>query len=299
MLTGNVDVRQVNLAFEVPGRIASLEVEEGDSVHGGQILARIDTADLEDHVRLARASVDASEAVLDELEAGARPEEIDQARAAVAQAEAELRFAEATLSRLQELAERDVASHQLHDEAQARKDEAEAQLEGARQVLALLESGPRSETITQAAAKLTADRVTLSLAERSLGNAALSAPNDGVVLSRIREPGSIVGAGEPVYALALTSPVWVRSYIDEPDLGAVRPGMAVEVSTDSGHVYSGQIGFISPVAEFTPKTVQTRELRTSLVYRLRVIVDNPDQGLRQGMPVTVVLMLDEADEDAS
>jgi len=101
------------------------------------------------------------------------------------------------------------------------------------------------------------------------------------------EPGAIVAAGETVYAITITSPVWVRSYVAEPDLGRIQPGMVVEVRTDSGKTYSGQIGFISPVAEFTPKSVETRELRTSLVYRLRVVVNGDTNGLLQGMPVTV------------
>lgn len=96
-----------------------------------------------------------------------------------------------------------------------------------------------------------------------------------------------------MFTLTLTTPVWVRTYVNEPDLGFVQPGMAAAVTTDSapGRPYRGHVGFISPTAEFTPKAVETRELRTDLVYRLRVIVDNPDGGLRQGMPVTVRLAL--------
>ena len=112
-----------------------------------------------------------------------------------------------------------------------------------------------------------------------------------MILTRIQEPGAIVAEGAPVYTLSLTAPVWVRTYVAEPDLGRIHPGMPAAVTTDSApdKVYAGQIGFISPVAEFTPKTVETTSLRTDLVYRLRVIVDNPDNGLRQGMPVTVTL----------
>jgi HlyD family secretion protein len=111
------------------------------------------------------------------------------------------------------------------------------------------------------------------------------------VLTRVREPGAIVAAGEPIVNLSLSSPVWVRAYIEEPDLGRIQAGMKATVSTDAGRRYNGQIGFISPVAEFTPKAVETKSLRTSLVYRIRVIVDTPDDGLKQGMPVTVNLVL--------
>ncbi len=289
VLLGNVDVRQVNLAFKVPGRVASLAVDEGDRVTSGRTVATLEKDDFEDQVRLARAQMEARAAALAELEAGTRPEEIEQARALVAQREAALDLARATLKRLETLAARDFASHQVHDEAQARVNEAEAQLRAARESLRLAEEGPRKEDIAQARAQLNAAQAQLALARRRLADAELSAPNHGIILTRVREPGAIVAAGETIYTLALSRPVWVRTYVEEPDLGRIHPGMPAEVRTDTGGVYQGRIGFISPRAEFTPKTVETRSLRTSLVYRLRVIVDEPDEGLRQGMPVTVIL----------
>ncbi len=129
----------------------------------------------------------------------------------------------------------------------------------------------------------------LQQAKTRLQDAEILAPSDGTILTRVREPGAVVAAGEPVYTLALDNPVWVRTYVDEPRLGAVHPGQKALVLTDSGGRYVGYVGFISPQAEFTPKTVETSQLRTDLVYRLRVIVNAPDKGLRQGMPVTVRL----------
>ncbi|MGH2639901.1 MAG: efflux RND transporter periplasmic adaptor subunit, partial [Rhabdochlamydiaceae bacterium] len=119
------------------------------------------------------------------------------------------------------------------------------------------------------------------------------APTDGVILTRIREPGTVVNPADPVYTLSVSSPVWIRAFVDEPHLGQVYYGMAAEVYTDieKGPAYTGAVGFISPVAEFTPKTVETAQLRTDLVYRLRIYADNPDRGLVQGMPVTVKLKL--------
>lgn len=132
----------------------------------------------------------------------------------------------------------------------------------------------------------------LGVAETNLKDTELYSPADGTILTRIREPGTVVREADPIYTLSLISPIWVRAYVSEPQLGLIYPGMPAEVYTDtSSQVYKGQIGFISPVAEFTPKTVETTQLRTDLVYRLRVIVDNPDRGLRQGMPVTVKLQL--------
>ncbi len=286
---GNVDVRQVNLAFKVAGRIATVNLEEGDSIKAGEIVASLEKADVEDGVHLARARVKGQEAVLAELQTGTRPEIIQQARALVTERQAALRLAEATLKRQEVLAGRDFASHQVHEEAQARLEEAGAQLQAAQEALKLAEIGPREEEIEKARAQLSAHRAELSLAERRLADTSLKAPNDGIILTRVREVGAIVGVGETVYTLSLTTPVWVRTYVGEPDLGRIHAGMRAEIRTDSGGTYQGQIGFISSVAEFTPKTVETNQLRTSLVYRLRVIVKNPDNGLRQGMPVTVIM----------
>ncbi|MDL2316828.1 efflux RND transporter periplasmic adaptor subunit [Desulfovibrio sp. OttesenSCG-928-A18] len=145
----------------------------------------------------------------------------------------------------------------------------------------------------EAQARVQSAEALLQKARTNLKDTELVAPNDGVILTRVREPGAVVSVGEPVYTLALDNPVWVRTYIDEPNLGKVYPGQKATVTTDSGREYRGQVGFISPQAEFTPKSVETTQLRTDLVYRLRVIVDMPDKGLRQGMPVTVKLLKEE------
>lgn len=139
------------------------------------------------------------------------------------------------------------------------------------------------------AANLKEAHAAVGVAETNLQDTELFAPADGTILTRIREPGTVVREADPIYTLSLTSPVWIRAYVSGPQLGLIYPGKPANVYTDTpgGTVYQGYVGFISPVAEFTPKTVETTQLRTDLVYRLRIIVDNPDQGLRQGMPVTV------------
>jgi HlyD family secretion protein len=131
----------------------------------------------------------------------------------------------------------------------------------------------------------------LNVALDNMSYTEVFAPTDGIILSRIREPGTVVNPTDPVYTLSVCSPVWVRAFVSEPELGQIYYGMNATIHTDSGKTYTGQIGFISPVAEFTPKTVETTQLRTDLVYRLRVIADNPDRYLKQGMPVTVKLHL--------
>ena len=152
-----------------------------------------------------------------------------------------------------------------------------------------MRAGFRIEDIDAARAQLAEREAALQVAERQLADADLIAPGPGVVLSRVREVGAIVAAGETVFVLSLTDPVWVRSYVSEVDLGRVRPGMEVSVKIDTPGAppLKGRIGFISTAAEFTPKTVETQELRTALVYRIRIIVHDAGDILRQGMPVTV------------
>jgi HlyD family secretion protein len=291
MLLGNVELRTVDLAFKVGGRIAALKVDEGDPVAAGDILASLDPRYFDDDLRIARARRAAQAAMVAKLENGTRPEEIAQARANGELARATFELNRTNLTRQNELLRTAVSSQQTFDTASAALRQAQAQLDYAQQSLRLAELGPRKEDIDAARAQLALEDGNVAVGERALADAALIAPSDGFILTRAREPGAIAAAGETIFTLAVSSPVWVRAYVDEPELGRVGPGMAASVTTDSapGKIYHGHVGFISPVAEFTPKTVETRELRTDLVYRLRVIVDNPDQGLRQGMPVTVTL----------
>ena len=163
--------------------------------------------------------------------------------------------------------------------------------DAAAESLALLRAGPREEVIREARAALAQARAGLEIARRRLSDTELTTSAAGIIHSRVREPGAVVAPGEPVATLAVERPVWVRAYVSEPNLGRIEPGMAAEIVTDSRpeRPYRGQVGFISPKAEFTPKSVETPELRTSLVYRVRIVVPEPDTGLRQGMPVTVHL----------
>ncbi|RVG27704.1 HlyD family efflux transporter periplasmic adaptor subunit, partial [Sinorhizobium meliloti] len=160
-----------------------------------------------------------------------------------------------------------------------------------REALVLLEEGNRAEDIAAAAAQANAATAKADSARISLEDTQLAAPSDGVILSRVHETGAIVSPADIVYVLSLTEPVWVRAYVAEPDLGRVHPGMKVTITSDTApdRIYEGTVGFISPVAEFTPKSVETPELRTDLVYRLRIVIANPGKDLRQGMPVTVHL----------
>lgn len=294
-LYGNVDIRQVDLGFRVSGRIESMRYEEGDEVREGDLLAELDKRPLEDDVRLARARVEVAEAELLKLETGARPQEIAQARAQVAERETFLRNAESYFQRQKDLFETGVVPRQAFDDALARRNEARARLQSALEGLRLAQEGFREEDVQQGRANLRAAEAALAQSLTRLNDADLHAPSDGVILTRVREPGAVVAAGAIVYTLSLHEPVWVRAYVPEPQLGHVHPGLPVLVYTDSrpDEPYRGQVGFVSPQAEFTPKSVETASLRTDLVYRLRVVVENPNKGLRQGMPVTVVAPVDQ------
>jgi HlyD family secretion protein len=290
-LYGNVDIREVNLGFRVSGRILEVLRDEGDEVKAGEILARLDDEPYRRDAEQSRGQVGSLQAHLQMLEAGNRPQEIAQARALVREREVSSSNAQRIYKRQEELLGSKAVSIQERDDAEAAYHEADARLKSAREQLNLLEAGFRAEEIAQARADLARAQAALASTELHVQDTVLKAPADGVVLTRAQEPGAILQPGTTVLTVSLKRPVWVRAYVNEPDLGRIHPGAKVKVYTDTrpANPYSGQVGYISPRAEFTPKNVETTELRTSLVYRLRVVVDNPDDALRQGMPVTVVL----------
>jgi HlyD family secretion protein len=228
------------------------------------------------------------------LENGSRPEEISSAKAQVAEQHATVARAQQDFDRAERLVNSGAVSRETFDQTKSALAEAQARLKYAEETERMAVIGPRQEDIDAGKAQLADAEAAVVQSERRLSDSELFAPSDGIILTRAREKGAIVAAGETVFTLTLASPVWVRTYVNERDLGRIRPGMLAEVRTDTApdKPYQGRIGFISPTAEFTPKTVETRELRTNLVYRLRVVVDNPNSGLRQGMPVSVTLNLD-------
>ncbi|MFQ5347330.1 MAG: secretion protein HlyD [Rhodothalassiaceae bacterium] len=292
VLYGNVDVREAELGFRVGGRLAEILVEEGDHVTPGQLLARLDPEPFEESLAHREALLAKAKANLTRLEAGFRPEKIRQAEAVVAEREALLENAEVAFRRQQELVKNDNTTRAAYDAALARLRTARAELKTAQAARDLARAGFRQEDVAAGRAAVAAAAAEVEIARTALADTGLHAPRSGIILARVREPGTVLAPGETVLTLSIDDPVWVRAFVPEPGLGLVHPGMAAEVRTDSrpDKVYRGHVGFISPSAEFTPKTVETPELRTALVYRLRVIVDNPDQGLRQGMPVTVRLL---------
>ena len=290
-LYGNVDIREVQLAFQDAGRIRALPVDEGARVAAGQVVAELDPTRYQLELQRLNGEVAAQTQVLARLRQGSRPQEVARARAAAASARASLADAATQLARKQQLRTVNRISVQEVDTARTRVETLQANLRAAEEEVSLVVEGPRQEDIAAAEASLAALAAARDLAAQRLEDTRLLAPAAGVIRTRILEPGAMAAPGAPVFTLALTDPLWVRAYISEPDLGLVHEGMRAEVRTDTlpDKTYQGWVGFISSTAEFTPKTVETTELRTKLVYRARIFVCDPQEELRLGMPVTVTL----------
>jgi HlyD family secretion protein len=287
-LYGNVDIREVQMGFRVGGRLQAMHFEEGDSVNAGDLLAVLDAQPLLESLAVTEAGVLQAQARLDRANTGSRPQEIQQADARVTEAEAALENAVRELARQREMFDKGLSSKRSLDTAIAQHDQHQARLAANREALALAVEGFRKEDIAEAQAALNATMAQRDQAQTQVDDARLYAPSAGIIQTRAREPGAMLAVGAPVYNLTLNDKVYVRAYVDESRLGALAPGTQVHVLSDSSAKrYLGQVGFVSPRAEFTPKTVETPALRTDLVYRLRIVVEDADLRLLQGMPVTV------------
>ncbi len=296
VLYGNVDVRQVSLAFNGSERVDTLNVQEGDHVKTGQVLGELDTRTLKLHAAQAQAQIEVQYQALQRLKSGSRPEEVAEARAKTAADAADFELAAQQLERQQAIHQatsgRAVSAQDI-DNAVARQKVTQAQLKSSLKAQRLVEIGPRKEDIAQAEAQLKVARSELALVNHQIAESELKAPLNAVVRARLLEPGDMASPLRPVFTLAITDPKWVRAYVNEVDLGRIKPGVSASVTSDShpSQPLSGKVGYISSVAEFTPKTVQTEELRTNLVYEVRVLVDDAGDRLRLGMPATVRIAL--------
>lgn len=293
VLYGNVDQRQVELAFLDVERVAEVLVEEGEEVQKGQVLARLETRRLRDRIRVAEAGVLAASAQLEKLLNGSRPEEKEQARAQRAVAIAELSYAEKQYRRLTEIAANSrgtgVRKSEI-DQAFSQLNAAKARLHLQENTVRLAEIGPRQEEIAQAKALLEERVSTVVQLKNQLLDAELKSPAHSRVNRRLLEPGDMAQPQRAVFSLLVLSPKWVRVYVDEAHMGMVKTGKKAVVRADSlPDAIPGTVSFLSSIAEFTPKSVETTELRTSLVYEVRIRVDDKQDLLRLGMPVTVDL----------
>jgi len=289
LLYGNVDIRETQLAFNGSEHIANIMVEEGEYVKKGQLLASLHNEILKAQLAEAQAILEAQKQTLAKLKAGARKEEINKARAEWNAAKAQSKVALSSYKRLASLLRKRVTTQEEVDKARALADSSQAQAEAIRYALLLLQSGTRKEDIAAAEAVLTSREASVRLVKQKLEDTKLIAPSDGIIRNRILEVGSMAFPQTSVMTLAFVNPIWVRAYLPEPALGKVAIGSKAMIYTDSfpDKAYEGWVGYISPTSEFTPKNIQTSELRTRLVYSVRIYACNADNELRLGMPTTV------------
>jgi len=355
--SGNIELTEVDIAFRIPGRIQELSLKEGDSVKAGTVIARLDTAQLrsqKEQVKAARLSLEArlrqvsttidlqeqtvegqieqrqaelrnAEAMLEELLAGSRTQEIEQAQSALERARTEYQTAERDWMRAETLFRDEDISAAAHDQARFRFESAKAALRQAEEGLSLVKEGPRAERIEAARAQVRRAKAGLRLAEAGrlevkrtrqerearvaelaqvdaelgviqaqLDDSVAVSPVDGVVLVKSAERGEVIAAGSTILTVGDIEHPWLRGYVSETDLGRIKLGMPVKVMTDSfpGKVYKGKISFISSEAEFTPKQIQTPEERVKLVYRIKVDVENPNHELKSNMPADAEIVLE-------
>jgi len=298
--SGYVEATDVQVAPEVGGRLIELKVDEGDHVQVGQVLARLDTTDTDLALQRARAERDQAEAQLRLLLAGSRAEDIRQAEAQVAAAEAdllaakaELASAETDLERFDTLLKSNSGSEKQRDDAATRRDIARERMRGAEQrvrsateALARLRAGARREEIDAARARLAVTAAQIATLDQNLAYATLESPVGGVVTSRLADQGEIIAPRTPLVIVTDLDHAWANVYIDEPLIPRIRLGQKARIFTDAGGPgVQGEVTFVSPKAEFTPRNVQTSQERSKLVYRIKVSFDNRSGIFKQGMPV--------------
>jgi len=293
-LSGNIEVIQVEASFRVAGKVLERPVDEGQMVQAGQLLARLDARDLEQQVAMRQADAATAKAALEAMLAGSRKEEIAASKAALEQAQADLRRLEPDEVRLRDLQQKGILSVRDYEASRASLEAARGKVQQADQQYLLVRKGPRKEDIDQARARYDQAQQALALARTQLGYATLTAPTAGVILSKNVEPMEYVSPGTAVVTMADLSQVWLRAYVEETDLGRVKVGQKAFVTSDSfpGKRYEGRVAFIASEAEFTPKAVQTRKERTKLVYRIKIDIPNPAMELKPGMPVDAEIALD-------
>ncbi len=285
-LSGNIEAHESLVSFKVPGRIVDLPVEEGQRVEPGALLARLDDADYRQRVRMGEATVNVRESNLALMLAGTRTQEVNASEQPMLNAQADLEEKKLEDDRAKRLFGKDELSAQDRDLANTALKRAEATFRAAQQRYNEAVEGTRKEDIAIARANLKQADADLGLSRVNLDYTTLRAPSAGVITVRQAELGEVVIPGTPVVTLADLQHIWLRAYIAEPDLGRISWGQEATVTTDTypGKQYRGRISFISSSAEFTPKSVQTYKERITLVYRIKIDIDNPNHELKPGMP---------------
>lgn len=293
VLSGNIEAHDSLVSFKVPGRIVDLPIQEGQSVDTGALLARLDDADYRQKVNIDEANVKVRQSNLNLALAGSREQEVKSAAQAVADAEAQLEQRKVDSERAERLFARDAVSAQDRDNAATALKRADAQYQSAKQKLSEVREGTRKEEIAIAQANVKAASENLGLSRINLNYTTLRAPYAGVIAVRQAELGEVISAGTPIVTLTDLDHVWLRAYVPETDLGRIRYGQEATIRTDTypGKEYRGRISFIADKAEFTPKSVQTFKERVTLVYRIKIDVENPNHELKPGMPADAHIAL--------
>ena len=284
---GNVDVRTVSLAFRVSGRLESLNFDEGQKLKKGDIIATIENSIFKENINQINAQIKLQEIQIKKLEKGYRSEEIEKAKAKLLEVKVNLDRTNKDFKRAEELFKTKSISEQAYDNAKAQAKDLQTQYDYAKSSLELVQNGYESEDIQSAKAQLESLKAQRNILQINYDDTVLYSPVDGTIITKVYEVGSIVNSSQNIVDIAKSDEYWVRSYLSEKYLGVVKTGMKAVVTTDSNKTYEGVVSFISPLAEFTPKTVQTEDLRTDLVYRFRIVLKDVDESLKQGMPVTI------------
>jgi HlyD family secretion protein len=285
-LSGNIEAHESLVSFKVTGRIVALPVDEGMTIKRGDLLARMDNDDYRQQVAMDEATARVRDRQLALGLAGSRAQEIEAARQAILDAQADLEQRKKDYARYQALYEKDEIPAQTRDQAATNVTRAQAASDRAQQIYNELREGTRREELAVDRANVHQADQNLDLSRIRLAYTVLRAPFNGVILVRQAELGEVVSPGTPIVTLADLDHIWLRVYVPETDLGKVHLGQAVDVRTDTytDKNYCGRISLISSEAEFTPKSVQTEKERVTLVYRVKVDVENPNYELKPGMP---------------
>ncbi len=283
--SGHIEATEVRLAAKLGGRLLELPFQEGSAVAAGAVVARFDTADAQHELDRARAELDGADATLRLLLAGTRAEDVRQAEEELARAQTDLDAAERDLARLEGLAERGTATVKARDDARTRRDMARRAVAAIRAVLDKLIAGPRAQEIEAARARRAGAAATVAAINQRIADMTVLAPRAGVITERTAEPGEVLPAGAPLSVLTALAEPWLTVYVDEPSLSLVRLGESVSVRVDGrADSFTGTVSFVSPVAEFTPKNVQTPEERAKLVFKVKIALDNRAGVFKPGMP---------------
>ncbi|MCX5812961.1 MAG: efflux RND transporter periplasmic adaptor subunit [Proteobacteria bacterium] len=293
ILSGNVEVTETNVGFKAPGRVTERLVDEGDKVKAGDLLARLDSAEIASVVAQGRASLDEATTKLAELSAGSRSQEIEQAKAQMNAQEAELQKVKKDYERAEILYKNGAISASQFDVARSAYDARTALHRNALEVLSLVREGPRKEEINIAGHRVKQARAALTASEERLKDTMIYAPVNGVVLRKHVEAGETIASGTPVVTIGDLEQPWIKVYVKEDKLGRIKLGQKTRITVDTfkGKVYEGTVTFISSEAEFTPKNVQTQEERVKFVFGVKVRVKNVNDELKPGMPADVRIEL--------